>query len=88
MKILQALEVTADELKALIQAAVREEFHLHGLQDKSKILYLTRQQAAEKLHISLPTLTKWTRDGRIRAIRIGSRILYIETELVNNLNNH
>jgi excisionase family DNA binding protein len=87
MKILQALEVTTDELKALIQEAVREEFKLSDHQYKSKIRYLTRQQAADKLHISLPTLSKWTQDGRLRSLRIGGRILYLESELINNVNN-
>jgi excisionase family DNA binding protein len=43
--------------------------------------YLTRKQTAEKLDISLPTLDKYTIEGRINGYRIGTRIRYKKTEI-------
>lgn len=49
--------------------------------------YLTRQEAAAFLHITLPTLHTYTRLGLISAKRIGTRVLYSETDLQNSLQN-
>ncbi len=43
--------------------------------------YLTREEAAKTLKISLPTLTKLTKEGRIRGYKIGRHIRYKSQEL-------
>ncbi|MEO8853519.1 MAG: helix-turn-helix domain-containing protein [Ginsengibacter sp.] len=43
--------------------------------------YITRQQAADMLHITLPTLLNWTLDGKIKGYRIGRRVLYKKHEI-------
>jgi len=43
--------------------------------------YITRQEAANILHITLPTLLKWSLDGRVQAYRIGRRVLYKKNEI-------
>lgn len=39
-------------------------------------VYYTRKEAANILHISLPTLNKYTRIGVIPGVKIGTRVLY------------
>jgi|WetSurMetagenome_2_1015567.scaffolds.fasta_scaffold00004_27 excisionase family DNA binding protein len=46
---------------------------------KPDIHYLSRQEVADLLKISLPTLNEYTRTGIIQGSRIGSRVLYDET---------
>jgi len=43
--------------------------------------YLTRQQAADKLMISLPTLNELTKGGKLPGYRIGNRLRYKATEI-------
>ncbi|MEO9146193.1 MAG: helix-turn-helix domain-containing protein [Ginsengibacter sp.] len=43
--------------------------------------YITRQEAADTLHITLPTLLTWTMDGKIKGYRIGRRVLYKKNEI-------
>ena len=43
--------------------------------------YITRKEAANNLCITLPTLTKWTLEGKLRGYRIGRRVLYKKNEV-------
>ena len=44
---------------------------------QSSARYLSRKEAAAELKISLPTLDKLTREGKLQAIRLGEkRVLY------------
>jgi excisionase family DNA binding protein len=47
--------------------------------------YLTRLEAAKLLQISLPTLHTYTKLGLIHAKRIGTRVLYSETDVQDAL---
>lgn len=47
--------------------------------------YLTRQQTATLLNISLPTLTQYTKYGKIIGHRFGVRVLYKQSEITNAL---
>lgn len=48
--------------------------------------FITRKEAADLLKISLPTLNKRTKDGNLSAYRIGSRVLYKRSEILESLN--
>lgn len=43
--------------------------------------YITRLEAANILHITLPTLLKWTMEEKIKGYRIGRRVLYKKNEI-------
>lgn len=43
--------------------------------------YLSRKEAAQKLRISFPTLANLTREGVLKAYRIGTRVLYSASEV-------
>lgn len=47
---------------------------------------LTRDEVCEILHIGKTTLTKFTREGFIQGRRIGRRVLYLESDVRNALN--
>lgn len=46
---------------------------------------ITRKQAANLLSVSLPTVNDWTKTGKIKGYRIGSRIRYKRNEIENSL---
>lgn len=46
---------------------------------------LTREEAAELLGITLPTLRDYTRRGLVEGYRIGARVRYKRTEVLNSL---
>jgi excisionase family DNA binding protein len=47
--------------------------------------FITRKQAANLLRVSLPTILDWTKTGKIKGYRIGSRIRYKRNEIENSL---
>ncbi len=46
---------------------------------------LSRQEAAELLRITLPTLRQRTKEGRLRGYRMGARVLYSRLEVIASL---
>ena len=46
---------------------------------------LTRKEAAKLLGVSLPTILDWTKTGKIKGYRIGSRVRYKRDEIENSL---
>jgi excisionase family DNA binding protein len=47
---------------------------------------LTRNEVCDLLHITLPTLHNWTKEGLITGYRIGTRIRYKRAEVLATLN--
>jgi excisionase family DNA binding protein len=52
-----------------------------------KIEYLTMKEVCEIFRISLPTLTKWIRNGLIKSNKIGGRVLIHENQVKEAFNN-
>jgi excisionase family DNA binding protein len=71
--------INSDGLKDLIKVAVREE--LAAIPPKKENNYLTRSDMSKKLHVSLPTVDKMIGNGKLKAVRLGGRILFKEDEL-------
>ncbi len=70
--------LTADQLSEMIRESLRDELQqLRPLRHKSDTKYLTRQETARRLRISLVTLTDWVNRGKICAHKIGGRVLAI-----------
>jgi len=53
--------------------------------ESNTLKFHSRETTANILHISLPTLHEYTQSGKIRAKRIGKRVLYHETDILNAL---
>jgi len=67
--------ITVEELQDLIRSIIKEELH-RGSPKKGETRYITRNEAAELLKITLPTLNRYTQLGIVKGFRIGTRILY------------
>ena len=46
---------------------------------------LTREETAQLLSISLPTLWSWTKKNALTAYGIGGRVYYKKDEVINSL---
>ena len=46
---------------------------------------LTRVETAKQLHVTLPTLRQYTRRGYVKGYRMGNRVLYKRSEVLNAL---
>ena len=55
------------------------------VKSNEKEIYLTRNEVATMLKISLPTLWRWTKENKLQSYYIGSRILYKTIEVHNSL---
>jgi excisionase family DNA binding protein len=49
--------------------------------------YLSRKEVAKLLKITLPTLHDWTKLQYLKAYRMGTRVLYKESEVIDTLEN-
>lgn len=75
--------IPLNELKDFIQEAIQSELtHIKQPTDKdnSERIY-TRKEVANLLSISLPTLNVWTKEGTIKAYRIGSQVRYKHSDV-------
>ena len=77
---------TKEQLADMMREVVQTE--LANLIPQSNISsdeLLTRKQVAEMLSISLPTLHEWTKEGTIKAYRIGRAVRYKHDDVQNAL---
>jgi len=74
----EILERKLDTIEEILLSMKKGE----GSEQQKTVRYRTRQQAAEALHITLPTLHYYTKNGLIQGSRVGTRILYTE-EAIN-----
>ncbi len=47
--------------------------------------FITRQEVARLLKITLPTLNEWTKLGWLQSYKIGFRVLYKEEEVITSV---
>jgi excisionase family DNA binding protein len=73
------------ELVRDIAQVVREEISAHHAAPAEPEQLLTRKDAARLLGITLPTLRAYTRSGLLKGYRIGSRVRYKRSEVINGL---
>jgi excisionase family DNA binding protein len=72
---------TETELKNLIKEILIE------LKPKEQTPFISRSQTCKLLGLSLPTLGKYTKDGKIQSYKIGSQIRYKRDEVLTCLEN-
>ncbi len=75
------------ELQSLIFSSVETAVQsaTAHLQVKNEIEYLTRKQTSALLGVSLVTLSEWTKEGKVKGYRIGSRIRFKRHEIEQSL---
>lgn len=74
------------DIKKVVEEVLEKKLQSFIPQEKEKLTLLSRKDTAKLLCISLPTLHDWTKNGTIKAHRIGNRILYKLDEVNEALN--
>ena len=75
--------VTPEYLKEIVREVLAEEVPKLIPQQKANQKYYTRKEAAKKARITLPTLDKYIQEGKIKAHRLGRRVLFSEEDINN-----
>ena len=81
--ITQLYGISPEEFKAEILEGVGKQLQefSKNFQPKEPIIWITRQEAAELLGVSLVTIHNWTKEGVIHAHKIGTRIRFNRSEI-------
>jgi excisionase family DNA binding protein len=86
---IRIIDLVRKDMKEIVSEVVREEIEaLKSFLNYPAIVnkeYLTREQAAKKLYVTLPTLRAWTKTGRIKSYKIARRVLYKPEDIDNAL---
>ena len=85
-RLLQIQDVTLEELAEAVSEKLMTKIKLHMNQaeeSKDHDTYLTREEAAQYLSISLGTLWSWTKKGLFKSRRLGNKIYYLKADLKN-----
>ncbi|WP_072877461.1 helix-turn-helix domain-containing protein [Salegentibacter echinorum] len=82
-KVTQVFGITPEELKASIVNDVRAELSqlASNFQAPDPEEYITRQEAAEILKVSIITLSDWNKKGILNPYRLGTLVRYKRSEL-------
>lgn len=81
-------QINLEQLESLISIAVNKGIALVSSQTKTtenQNELLTRKEVCELLHITLPTLHDWTKEGVITGYRINTRVRYKKSEVLATL---
>lgn len=79
--------VGVTDLVALIEEKVKELFKENQPKEEvAKDEFLTRKEVSELLGVSLVTLHKWDKKGILKPSRIGRRVRYLKSDILNSLN--
>lgn len=80
--------LTVDQFLESLTETVRKEVNKALLDNQPKTQrYYTKKEAAEKLNICLASIHLWTKQGKIKAHKVGSRVLYKESDIEDALIN-
>lgn len=71
--------MSPEELKKLVKEAIKELLPESYTNKKGRLL--TRQETAAILRITVATLNKWVKNGKISAFRGNSRIRFYEADV-------
>lgn len=82
MKQLQVTQFSGEELDKRFNDIEKKLDNIkENFQPKTPFELLTRQQAADLLHIDLSTLWSWTNKGKLSSSSISSRVYYKRSEI-------
>ena len=85
MQTLQIQNLEVKELQELIENSVKNVLEQTVSKKEPETELLTRNEVAKMLQISLVTLTEWIKQGKIPALRIGTRVRFKKGEVLNSL---
>lgn len=76
-------QIPITELQKFISDTIREEMQkIATPTPPPETEFITRNQTAQILGVSLPTLNEWTKQGLIIGYRIGTRVRYKKGEIL------
>ena len=77
--------IGADELKSIVEAAIRK-IMLELKEDVPEVdEYLTTRQLAKLLHVSIGTIVNWRGSGKLKSHKIGNRILFKREDILTKI---
>lgn len=74
-----ALNHLSNQLEELTKSLQKQPVTEKAKPTKEELL--TRTDVAKHLKVSLPTLHSWTKNGKVKAYRIGGRVLFRASEI-------
>lgn len=77
--------LTRQDLIDIFEGVLAEKLYEFSPPPASKTEYLTRKEVAALLRISIPTLHELVKTGRLKAYRIGGRVLFNKSEVEDSL---
>jgi SHS2 domain-containing protein len=75
--------VNRDDLKFMVTEWIQEELAKHTQKQE---VYLSRTKTALKLGVTLSTLWRWDKENYLNAVRVGSKVLYRESDIERVIN--
>jgi excisionase family DNA binding protein len=75
--------VTPSDLREIVREVIVEEVTKLIPQKSTGQKYYTRKEAAKRARITMPTLDKYIQEGKIKAHRLGRRVLFSEEDIKN-----
>ncbi len=86
------VQLSTNDLFQLIKEAVKDELRkitnvipLNLKEKENESELLTRRQTAELLKVSETTLFLWDRDKKLENKKIGNRVYYLKSEVINKI---
>ena len=73
--------VTSEHLREIVREVIVEEVPKLIPQKSTDGKYYTRKEAAKRARITMPTLDKYILEGKIKAHRLGRRVLFSEEDI-------
>jgi len=70
----------AEVISRKVIDAIRLEIH-----SKNQSKKLTRKEVAEQYRISLPTILKYEKEGKLKGYRLGGRVLFDREQIESSL---
>ena len=81
------LAISAAELREVLTEWATQLLASHPQKevDDEDLKLLTRDEAAELLHVNLATLWRWNKEGYLPAVKVGSKTMYRKDDLAKIL---
>ena len=85
MEISTLIQTTPEQLTGVILSEIDKKLNelKKDFQLKEQREYLTRNETAKLLSITLSTLHSWTKQGKIPALHLGGRVYYKRHDIEN-----
>jgi len=77
--------ITVNDLLLQIGQLIDARLGNLPLKENNQSEYLSRKEVAKLLKITLPTLHDWTKQGWLKAYKMGTRVLYKQDEIEASL---